>query len=789
MMNKKIIYLIVAFFVLLSCNDKQNRKSTDSSALFGVTEPINLTPREYTIYLEDLMKKPAEADSFSFHDAIDYKLNKPENEIHLKLKDQALPPLSVMKIWFGDKTRSILLRKSRKSSYIFSFDPGDKKYNKVQLAGSFNNWSPEKTTLENKEGTWKTRLYLNPGNYQYQVVADGEWMLDPTNPEKTSNNIGGFNSVLKIKGPNWEEKPLLLSHKIENDSLIIQQKGETEKVFAFWQNQLVESKKNGDQIKIQIPDKAKILKRSYIRLFAFNRDGLSNDLFIPLERGKVIQKPEKLNRSDKRSTIMYFMMVDRFNNGNPENDDPLENPDVHQKANYHGGDLAGITQKISENYFQDLGFNTLWISPITQNPTKAYREYPKPHRLYSGYHGYWPVTLTTVDYRFGNSKKLKSLVQQAHDQEMNVILDFVSNHVHKENQLYQEHPDWATKMILPGGDTNIRIWDEQRLTTWFDTFLPTLDLRKQKVVEIMSDSALFWLDEYKLDGFRHDATKHIPTNYWRTLTRKINNRIPDNKNILQIGETFGSRELIGNYVGPGKLDGQFDFNLYFDARHVFASNEASFKTLEKSLKETFSYYGWHSLMGNITGNHDIPRFISFAGGALEFGEDAKAAGWNRKIKVKNPVGYDKLSSLTAFIMTIPGIPVVYYGDEFGMPGAGDPDNRRDMRFDNLSENELKTKQITKKLISLRNENLELIYGDFIFLKSTDDILVYARKYLSKVSIIAFNKGTDSKKISIELPDFLKSFEFSNNFKSEWSIDEDNNLNLTLKEHAFEILNN
>ncbi len=788
-MNKKLIFLILTVFLFISCNEKPNQNRADSSTLFGVIEPINLTPKADTIYLEDLMKDPAEVDSFSFHDAIEYKLDENKNEIYLKLNDQDLPLLSIMKIWFGDKPESILLRKSRKKSFVFSFDPGKKNYEKVQLAGSFNNWSPEKTTLERNDGIWKTKLYLNPGNYQYQVVTDGEWMLDPTNPEKASNNIGGFNSVLKIKGHEWEKKPVLLSHKFEKGSLILKQEEETEKVFAFWQNQLIEPEKNGDQIKIHIPEKANKLKRSHIRVYAYNKNGLSNDLFVPLEKGKVIQEPGKLTRNDKRTTIMYFMMVDRFNNGNPENDDPLENPDVHPKANYHGGDLAGITQKIQENYFQNLGFNTLWISPITQNPTRAYREYPKPHRLYSGYHGYWPVTLTTVDYRFGSSEELNSLVQKAHKQEMNVILDFVSNHVHKENKLYQEHPDWATEMILPSGDTNIRIWDEQRLTTWFDTFLPTLDLRKQQVVELMSDSALFWLDEYKLDGFRHDATKHIPTNYWRTLTRKINHKIPDSENVLQIGETFGSRELIGNYVGPGKLDGQFDFNLYFDARYVFASNEGSFKTLEKSLKETFSYYGWHSLMGNITGNHDIPRFISFAGGALKFNEDAKAAGWERKIAVEDPVGYDKLSSLTAFIMTIPGIPVVYYGDEFGMPGAGDPDNRRDMRFEGLSENEQKTKQITKKLINLRNKNLELIYGDFIFLKSTDNVLVYARKYLDKVSIIAFNKGTESKNIKIELPGILKDFEYNNNFNSEWSIDKDNNLKLTLKKHTFEILNN
>jgi cyclomaltodextrinase len=109
--------------------------------------------------------------------------------------------------------------------------------------------------------------------------------------------------------------------------------------------------------------------------------------------------------------------------------------------------------------------------------------------------------------------------------------------------------------------------------------------------------------------------------------------------------------------------------------------------LSESLNESFNYYGWHSLMGNISGNHDIARFISYAGQDLKFSDDDKEAGWKRNIIVKNKVGYKKLAQLIAYISTIPGVPVIYYGDEIGMPGAGDPDNRRMMKFDHLSTDE------------------------------------------------------------------------------------------------------
>ena len=108
---------------------------------------------------------------------------------------------------------------------------------------------------------------------------------------------------------------------------------------------------------------------------------------------------------------------------------------------------------------------------------------------------------------------------------------------------------------------DIELWDDERLTTWFDEHIPTLDLERPEVCGPMTDSALYWVAEYDLDGFRHDACKHIPENYWRMLTRKMKQRFPD-RDLWQIGETYGSPELIGSYVRSGMIDAQFDFNVY-----------------------------------------------------------------------------------------------------------------------------------------------------------------------------------------------------------------------------------
>ena len=335
---------------------------------------------------------------------------------------------------------------------------------------------------------------------------------------------------------------------------------------------------------------------------------------------------------------------------------------------------------------------------------------------------------------------------------------------------------------------NSEKWDEHRLTTWFDVFLPTLDLQQPEVTEMLSDSATWWIREYGLDGFRHDATKHVPEIFWRTLTKKLKQQVvqQEGRGIYQIGETYGGPELISSYVGAGMLDGQFDFNVYDASLGVFAREADPFTNLDNTLQTSLDFYGNLNLMGYITGNQDRARFISYAGGDLKFAENAKAAGWTRNIGVGDSSGYRKLSMLTAFNMTIPGLPVIYYGDEIGIPGGNDPDSRRMMKFEGLNSLEMATKITAKKLSGLRKENLALIYGTFTTLLADDKTYVYARKYFDRLAVVVFNKSDKSEKIIVDLPAWMGKAGWEAGFGNNFSV-EGNRIAVELPPWSFEIL--
>jgi cyclomaltodextrinase / maltogenic alpha-amylase / neopullulanase len=785
---KKHILLIAFLWGLITLANSQ-----PMADVYGLLTPIQLTDTTTTVLLEDYFMDVNRIERVEVVDALKADLSKDKKNLTLKVVKNA-PMMSNMEIILrGGMRFSFLLKASQRKLVKMSLK--DEGYKKVGIKGEMNAWNPADGVMKKVGTNWEIDMNLNAGNYEYKFVVDGIEIKDANCKTSSSN---GNNSLLVLTKPDPKKVSHLFSSAANNNVITIGFNNKPTTTFAYWDNHLILSsahswKQNsvdnyvGNTFNLTIPTEATFKKRSFIRVFSFNTEGSSNDMLMPLENGKVVTAANQLDRSDKEAQIMYFVLLDRFNNGNAKNDNPVKDLRVHPMANWQGGDLEGVTKKINDGYFKFMNINALWLSPITKNPDSAYQEYPAPHRWYTGYHGYWPTLSSMVDPHFGNDKSMQTMVDAAHTNGINVLLDYVCHHVHKEHPIYKQHPTWITPFDLPNGQKNIRIWDEQRLTTWFDDFIPTLDLARPEVVKMNTDSTIYWLNKFNLDGFRHDASKHIPLPFWRSLTKQLKiDAMSKGKPIYQIGETYGARELIQSYIGTGMMDSQFDFPVYFDSREVIAKDSTDFAAVETTLRESFNYFGYHNTMGYITGNHDQARFVSLAGGGLKWNESDREAGFQRKVEVGDKIGYNRLQMMTALMFSLPGVPVIFYGDEIGMPGGGDPDCRRMMRFKGWSKAEKNTKKMAEKITFLRRNRLSLTYGDTEILSVSKDAFVLLRDYFGEVTICVFNKSRQAATVSFDLPERFKDKVLKGNFDGKVG-KESGKVNVQLLGASFEML--
>ena len=692
---------------------------------------------------------------------------------------------------FGDNTYEIPVRVSREQYVSFSFKP-EKNYKKVFLFGSFNSWNRSSLEMKNDKGTYKIKIPLEPGRYQYKFFADGDELIDPENPEKIPNGMGDYNSVLTVEARHKTQPFLhILSDEINDDNstfYFVYSNGSgikkigMENIIALLDNKKITKKNihiNSDTIFVSL-NKSDLNGKKTLRVAVNKNDQATNIQYVILFDGIPVGK-NKMNFT-WHDAIIYSALIDRFDDGDKSLDKPIIHDSLFDKANYMGGDFQGLINKFNDGYFDSLGITTLWISPVYENTDSAFREYPKPHRWFSGYHGYWPVRAREVENEFGSMGKLKELISDAHKHNVKVLLDIVAHHVHKDHPYFKEHRNWFGHLKLPDGRLNIRMWDEHRLTTWFEPFMPSFDfINSQAAVNAVTNDAIWWLKETGADGFRQDAVKHIPNNFWRALTKKLEQEveIPEQKEVFQMGETFGSYDLVKSYVNNGQLPAQFNFNLYDVAIPTFLNQNASFEQLDKEIKKGLYIFGEDNLMGNIMDSQDKDRFMAYADSDLIINDpNSIEIGWNNSPKVDYKSSYKKERLYLAYLLSIPGIPTIFYGDEIGMTGAADPDNRRMMRFGGqLTSNEKENLAEVRKLIHLRNDHPALRYGDYYSLKADTNIFVYTRSDMNERVLVVLNKNPETQNIIVSFPDLYGNTSL---------VDLLNNENIPIKSNRAEI---
>ena len=360
--------------------------------------------------------------------------------------------------------------------------------------------------------------------------------------------------------------------------------------------------------------------------------------------------------------VIYLIMPDRFADGDPSNNEPAGAPGSYDRANpraHHGGDLQGIRDHL--DYLRELGVTTIWLTPIVENDPASPQDY----------HGYGAVDEYAVERHFGTLKDLQGLVHEAHEKNLKVILDFVPNHVgpHHPWVAGPPEPDWfhgtREHHSTSNGDFQFladphappRYWRDV-VDGWFAGILPDLNQENPDVAQYFIENALWWAEETGIDGYRLDTFPYVSRPFWsqwHSALRAVYSRM------TTVGEVFNSDPVITSFfVGGHKgFDGidtgvttVFDFPL-FDALRGVLSDGASMQTIVDVLSRD-RLFPHPDLLVPFLGNHDVPRLASLPGMS-----DAKS----------------KLAF--SLLLTMRGIPEIYYGDEIGMTGGGDPDNRRD----------------------------------------------------------------------------------------------------------------
>ena len=669
------------------------------------------------------------------------------------------PAFTILSYESEGSLRQLLVRVKPRISHTFEYPaaPGD---SITVVMGGFNDWSRTQLVMhdQDNDGILERTVYLRPERHEYKFVVDGMELTDPANPNTVSNNIGGWNSVLDLSKFAPVRGGFFMKQAYTQDSLQFQylppQDGaNVQTTYILLDNAQLDMdrvicRSNGD-ISVTIRG----IQQGTLRIAGLDTKGrvIGENITI-LENGLPLHP--KTHPGDWHFVILYNILVDRFLDGNPGSTIQVNDPALHPLANWHGGDLAGIIQKLQEGYFTNLGISGLWLSPLNRQPDTSFTEYIPPSRNFTGYHGYWPVAPREIDTRFGSHQELYRLVDLAHTQNIKVILDFVSNHVHEEHPYFTSHPDWFGSVQLPDGSMNIRRWDGgTRLTTWFDTFLPSYDyVHSPNAIDAVVEDAIWWIKEFNLDGLRQDAVKHVPHRFWRSLTNSLRSRLPD-KEYYQIGETFGSDDLISSYINPGELSAQFNFSIYFPARYSFSQDFNAMESLAETILRNIEVYGPVNLMGIPTSSHDQVRFMGFADGQVSFNENAtERAFTNPPEPVQDQTSFAKLANFTAFNMSLPGIPVIYYGDEIGMIGAADPDNRRPMRFaPQLSQDEQILLNGVSNLTHLRRKFAALSIGDWIPLSMDGSVMILLKAYFDEKILLLLNQSPVDQSINLSVP--------------------------------------
>ena len=634
----------------------------------------------------------------------------------------------------------------------------DQERSSVHVAGTFNNWDRMANALRPSGGrVWKTTISLAPGRHQYKFVLDGEhWITDPKAQRNEDDGGGNVNSVLMLVPADYARPASRTDGVLANSGLHHELRPPA---FNFDRGKLTFTLRtragdaqsvtlllNGKRVPMHRTS-ATDLYETYRTEASWNRAtdlsyrfGILDGKEQLLGSSGLGGAPFKISAKDFKpfavptrssGAVFYQIFPERFANGDPKNDPAGALPwgSAPTYSNFMGGDLEGVKSKAS--YLEQLGVDGIYLNPIFEGPSN---------------HGYETEDYQAVAKRFGTNSLLKELVTDFHGRRMQVVLDGVFNHTAvtfgpfadiRKNEGNSKYLGWYWVNSFP-----VKVADPPNYTAWFNfPSMPKVNLGNPDARKFFLDIPGFWKRTADIDGWRLDVANEVAPDFWMDFRKAVKRTDPQG---WIVGEVWGD----GNaWLGGDQWDSIMGYQFRDAALRFVAEGKTTPTQFLDQLMRVYQSYApqvSRNLM-NLLSSHDTPRFLTLCGGDKQ------------------------LAMLGATLqLTWPGSPSIYYGEEIGMQGGADPENRRGMAWD-LATDANPMLQHYRRLLAIRDRSQALKHGDPTVLHTNDGAgtLAYGRFFNRNGAIVVANRSGEPRQVTISASKLPKEFR-SRMFKDELS---------------------
>lgn len=623
---------------------------------------------------------------------------------------------------------------------------------KAYLVGTFNGWN--KTSLPmipDENHIPHIGLYLEPGTYFFKFLLDGTPTTDANYQIVNDGSGNEMNTITVTPTTNYINTFPINKNKNTDGSLSLSfgmdnaYQPDVKNIYAWLNNSLLSSdlvKVINNTFTITLP--ADRIKKGYYQVrVGVNIPG-GNFVFhnVPINNADVdtVRNPNILS-----DMSMYSVLIDRFHDGNTNNNSPIKNDSIIPYANYKGGDFAGLAKKIKDGYFTDLHVSAILLSPTAENPDIALTSGITAPSKTSAYLGLWPSDYEKTDSHFGSIDELKNVVKEAHQKNISVVLDYIADQVYSTHPYVKDNPEW----FLPYSSAPyVKVFDFEN---------------KPDAIEEVTNNIVWWIEKTQADGIKIDNAGTINDEFRRVLAEKLHTLEKKlNKKILVIGHLRDVPYVPPTIKSEGQTTTSLNAQLYEGLYATTIIGENPVEKLAQALLPDKVCTSCITYLDEPTGyvHPKIP-----AKRTLDFIPLPTAAQVDSMSLIKR-----KFNSLTLYNFlthTLPGIPMLHTGEEIGFSATVSTTNPNVMYFgDSLFYEEKNVLSMTKKIAALRAQHSALRSGTFHLLYAQRNWIVFMRCDVHEKIVIAVNFSEYESNLSIPIPNVYKTTELIDLFNTD-----------------------